>query len=163
MDMLSVVHHKIEGCRGCGACDKTGRCVINDDMSQIYEAVEKATKIVVSTPVYFYGLPAQGKALVDRLQIFWARRYKLGQVREFKTPPQGLVMSIGGTKGQDLFTPIILCAKYMFDSISFPKKFPFVGFRRVEDPKDLSPLHVAQIEKMAIDFALNRLPEEPVL
>jgi multimeric flavodoxin WrbA len=157
--VLSVADHVIEGCRGCGVCYQTGLCVIEDDMTVFYEAVEAASRIVVVTPVYFYGPPALGKAMIDRLQVFWSRIYKLGERRTFEAPPQGFVMAVGATKGQDLFTPIKLCAKYMFDSIGFPRKFPFKGYRRVETPKDWSPEWLAEVEGYGRDFAKGTLSQ----
>ncbi|MDR1085655.1 MAG: flavodoxin family protein [Deltaproteobacteria bacterium] len=156
MEILSVHGRKIEGCRACGGCEKTGHCVIGDDMGIFYEALETVPRLVVSAPVYFYGVPAQGKAMIDRLQVFWARQYRLKQKRDFSHPPKGFVLSVGGTKGADLFVPIVLCTKYMFDSLSFPKKFPFIGFRKIEEPGDLSFEQLARIEKCGEDFALDR-------
>jgi multimeric flavodoxin WrbA len=160
MEVMSVVDKNIEGCLGCGACYRTGQCVIVDDMGEFYKAVEKATRVVVSTPVFFYGVPALGKALIDRLQVFWSRIYQLGEKRDFAAEPKGFVMSVGATKGQDLFTPIVLCAKYMFDSIGFPKKFPFVGYKRVEEPNNWDPEDLAQMESYGRDFALGDLSLE---
>ncbi|MDR1394729.1 MAG: flavodoxin family protein [Deltaproteobacteria bacterium] len=161
MEIFSSAGREIEGCRACGSCDTTGRCVIEDGMEPIYEALEKASRIVISAPVYFYGLPSQGKALVDRVQIFWARQYKLRQKRTFSRPPQGLVLSLGATKGQDLFTPVILCTKYFFDSLEFPKKFPFVGFRKIETPADLTSEQLALAERCGRDFASDPFMADP--
>jgi multimeric flavodoxin WrbA len=160
MEILSVAGRRIEGCLGCGSCYQTGECVIEDDMAVFYPPVEAATRIVVATPVYFYGVPALGKAMIDRLQVFWSRIYKLGQKRVFPEEPQGLVLAVGATKGQDLFTPIILCAKYLFDSIGFPKKFPFVGFRSIEQPEDWPEERLLEVEGYGREFALGSLSLE---
>ena len=48
------------------------RCVIDDDMAEVYELIDAADELVVVSPVYFAGAPAQLKALLDRLQpYFW--------------------------------------------------------------------------------------------
>ncbi len=67
----------IRPCTGCGSCSKTGECVIRDDMDQIYAAYEKADEIILATPVYFGGVTAQAKAMFDRTQPLWARKYLL--------------------------------------------------------------------------------------
>ena len=81
----------IEPCQGCDACkalaacaagggasdgetaeEACRRCVIDDDMAEVYELIDAADELVVVSPVYFAGAPAQLKALLDRLQpYFW--------------------------------------------------------------------------------------------
>lgn len=58
---------KISGCLGCGYCKKhEGECVIKDDMQQIYPLIDDAQMIVFATPVYFYSMSSQLKAVLDR-------------------------------------------------------------------------------------------------
>jgi multimeric flavodoxin WrbA len=155
--VLAVAGKSIEGCRACGDCYRTGQCVIDDDMEPFYQALEAAARIVLVTPVYFYGIPALGKAMIDRAQVFWSRIYKLGQKREFAAEPRGLVLAVGATKGKDLFTPIHLSMKYFFDSVGFPRKFPFVGFRRIEEPSDWAADQLAQVEGYGQEFVRGQL------
>ena len=56
-------------CRGCFACwNKTpGKCVIDDDMTGLLEKILRADLIVYSFPLYCFGLPAQLKAVIDRM------------------------------------------------------------------------------------------------
>ncbi|MDR1870934.1 MAG: flavodoxin family protein [Deltaproteobacteria bacterium] len=157
MDILAASGRNIEGCRGCGDCYVLGECVIQDDMNIFYEAVAKATRIVVSTPVFFYGVPAIGKAVIDRLQVFWSRIYKLNQKRSFPREPKGMVLAVGATRGKDLFIPIKLCAKYLFDAIGFPRKFPFAGYRRIEEPKDWPLDQLDEVEGYGRAFASDTL------
>lgn len=58
----------IKPCSGCFACwyITPGKCVQNDDMKRIYEGIKKADIIVLSFPLYFFGLPSEMKAVVDR-------------------------------------------------------------------------------------------------
>ena len=67
----------IRPCQGCGGCDKTGNCVIKDDMTAIFQKVDEADRILLVSPVYFYGLSAQSKLFGDRFQSRWARKYNL--------------------------------------------------------------------------------------
>ncbi len=62
-------------CQGCGGCDKTGNCVVKDDMIPIFQTVDDADRILLVSPVYFYGLSAQCKIFGDRMQARWARKY----------------------------------------------------------------------------------------
>lgn len=58
---------KIQGCLGCGACQRNGgNCVQKDDMTEIYKAMLEADVIVFASPVYFYTWTAQMKTVIDR-------------------------------------------------------------------------------------------------
>ena len=69
----------IRPCQGCGGCDKTGQCVIKDDMCLVSDAIEKMDAMILASPVYFGGVTAQTKAMIDRGQPLWARKYLLKQ------------------------------------------------------------------------------------
>ena len=61
---------KVAACRGCLLCKPTAKCIIEDDMSQIYQAIESAHNpkgLVIGTPIYFDHITAQLKTWLDRL------------------------------------------------------------------------------------------------
>ena len=68
VEIVSVHDYKVYPCMGCNACfkNKANACVQNDDMSLIYEKMSQADMLVIASPVYFYGLSAQLKAVIDR-------------------------------------------------------------------------------------------------
>ena len=104
-------------CQGCGGCDKTGNCVIKDDMSDIYSAVDDAERILLVSPVYFYGLSAQCKIFGDRMQARWARRYMLKDRFRQGEGRKGYLLSSAATKGPKIFECSILTARYIFDAM----------------------------------------------
>ena len=67
--VVSVADYKIHPCIGCNSCftSEGNRCFQNDDMPKVYEKLKKADILVIASPVYFYGISAQLKAIVDRL------------------------------------------------------------------------------------------------
>lgn len=69
VEVISVVGKHIGGCLGCNACyrDAGHSCVQKDDMTRCYETLATADVIVIATPIYFYGVSSQLKALIDRL------------------------------------------------------------------------------------------------
>jgi multimeric flavodoxin WrbA len=93
---VPVVEYGIAPCRGCNACSLTGVCVIEDRMHEVYALLDAASAIVVSTPVFFATVPAVLKALYDRCQPYWARRYELGVPAREKRPGGLLVVRSGG-------------------------------------------------------------------
>jgi multimeric flavodoxin WrbA len=95
---------KITPCQHCDTCFKEGKCRIQDDMQPIYEELEQADIIVLASPVQFSGPPAPVKAMIDRCQCLWAKKYVL------KIPPlsrerkrKGFLISVGATGMKDMF------------------------------------------------------------
>lgn len=58
----------LEGCRACTACYSSGAaCVVEDGFNAIADAIEAADAVVFAMPVYWYAMPAQLKAAMDRM------------------------------------------------------------------------------------------------
>ena len=68
VEVVSVRDYKVSPCMGCNACfrNENHYCVQKDDMSIIYEKMASTDMLVIASPVYFYGLSAQLKTLIDR-------------------------------------------------------------------------------------------------
>ena len=106
---------KITPCQHCDACFEAGVCKLKDDMQSVYRELEKADRIVLASPVQFMGPSAQLKAMIDRCQALWARKYllkkpPLGDSR----PRKGLLISVGGMKLARLFEPSLGIVKAFF-------------------------------------------------
>ena len=65
-EMIHLSGKHINPCDGCKSCHKTGKCHIDDDMQAIYPKLLESEGIIIGTPVYFLGVTAQAKALIDR-------------------------------------------------------------------------------------------------
>lgn len=63
---IDLTDKKVDFCMGCAACGYEGPCVKRDENQQIKEAVLAADMIVFATPLYYYGMSAQLKTVVDR-------------------------------------------------------------------------------------------------
>ena len=107
----------IHPCLGCGGCEKEGNCVIDDDMQSLYPRIVHADKIIIASPIYFYGLTAQTKAFVDRCQALWSRKYILEQQIPADKQRKGYLISVAATRGKQVFTGAELCARYVFDAM----------------------------------------------
>ena len=66
VEKISLAGKKIGFCTACYTCEKTGACPQKDDAAAIIEKMLAADVIVLATPVYFYTMSAQLKALIDR-------------------------------------------------------------------------------------------------
>ena len=59
---------KLGGCHACETCYSTGKpCSFDDDFNTIAPAIGAADALVFSTPVYWYSIPSQIKAVIDRI------------------------------------------------------------------------------------------------
>lgn len=112
----------IKPCQDCGGCDETGVCVINDDMDEIYDAIRKADRIILSSPIFFFGLSAQTKTMIDRCQAFWCEKYLLKKpLPEGPYGRKGLLLLVGGMKKEEGFHCSETTAKAFFRAISVPR------------------------------------------
>lgn len=69
---IRVEEKNVGYCRACYYCkDNGGTCVIKDDMAEILEEMIQADVIVLASPVYFYSIDAQLKAVIDRTVARW--------------------------------------------------------------------------------------------
>lgn len=63
---ISLREKKISPCNGCLKCTRTGKCVIKDDMHEIYEKMLESDGIIWTTPVYFWSMTSLTKITMDR-------------------------------------------------------------------------------------------------
>ncbi|WP_373498140.1 NAD(P)H-dependent oxidoreductase [Desulfococcus sp.] len=116
--MVNVCQKHIEPCKEFTTCEKKGFCPIQDDMDpEIYPLLRKADVVVPASPVFFYNVTAQLKALIDRSQTLWARNYRLKLTDPKRGIRRGFMLSQGATKGKNLFLGVDLTAKYFFDAV----------------------------------------------
>ncbi len=64
--VILAAHSRINPCTGCVSCGYDGPCVQKDDMELIGKEILGADMLVFVTPLYYYGMSAQLKILVDR-------------------------------------------------------------------------------------------------
>jgi multimeric flavodoxin WrbA len=117
---LYLRNFRLYPCTECGGCDQTGCCVLQDDMDVLYRFFEESDVLVVAAPVFFYGFGAMAKAMVDRSQCFWVRKYRLKQDMNKERPSgsgRGILLSVGGSGGSRTFEGVLLSARYFFDAL----------------------------------------------
>ena len=68
---LSLADRRVGFCTGCNCCGQTHRCIIDDDVPEIIGRMMTSDVIVMASPVYFYSVDAQIKALIDRSVSVW--------------------------------------------------------------------------------------------
>lgn len=69
--IFHVARMSMKGCQGCRYCfSHDGKCVFDDDMTQIYEELKTADMVVFASPIYWFDITAQLKAVIDRMYAF---------------------------------------------------------------------------------------------
>lgn len=70
VDVVDTAHANIHPCIGCIHCGYEGPCVQKDDMEMFREKILSADMLVFVTPLYYYGMSAQLKTMIDRFCAF---------------------------------------------------------------------------------------------
>ena len=69
--IISVAESNILPCKEYVVCEKKGTCPIDDDLAaEGYGLLRQAEVVVLASPIFFYNMTSQLKALVDRCQVF---------------------------------------------------------------------------------------------
>ena len=161
---IEVSELEINPCTGCGTCEKKGFCIFDDDMEEVYSLLRQADLIVISTPIFFYSVPAKLKALIDRGQALWSRRYAY----KINDPGQkwrnGFLLALGATKGKNLFEGTTLTAKYFFDAVG-AKHSGSLTFRKIEKPGEIEehPSALQEAKEKAAELVKSLLNRKKVL
>ncbi|MGB5747368.1 MAG: NAD(P)H-dependent oxidoreductase [Desulfobacterales bacterium] len=136
--IIDVTQKKVIPCKEYTVCEKKGFCPIEDDVKdEIYPLLREAELVVVATPIFFYNMTAQLKAVVDRCQTFWARKYKLKLKDPGADMRRGFLLAVGATKGKNLFEGLNLTTQYFFDAI-WAEFEGSLTYRGIEGSKDMA-------------------------
>ncbi len=120
-ERMDVGGMNIRPCDGCRMCDDTGACArAQDDMRRIYADIREIDALVVASPIFFTGVSAQLKAVIDRCQCYWVERFVLHRKPyEGRRRPKGLFVSSAGSSKPGAFEPAVHCAKALFIALDY--------------------------------------------
>ena len=80
VDFVSLRGKEMRFCEGCFACQKTGACVLQDDLREIVPKMETADVLAFATPIYYYEMSGQMKTLLDRANPLFVADYRFRDV-----------------------------------------------------------------------------------
>ncbi len=98
VETVSLRGKSIGFCRGCLACQKLGRCVINDDALEIAEKMKSADVLVYATPVYYYSVSGQLKTMLDRANSLYGSDYRFTDVYLLATAAEDESYTVEGAQ-----------------------------------------------------------------
>ncbi len=80
VSFISIKDLKMEFCKGCLACQKLHRCIINDDINDLLEKIKESDVIVFATPIYYYSVSGQLKTFLDRMNPLYNTDYSFRDI-----------------------------------------------------------------------------------
>ncbi len=115
---LALRDYRVLPCIACGHCSRHPElpCPLRakDDSGPLLDALTAAPGLLLTAPIYFYHLPAQFKALIDRAQPIWTAK-EAG----LATPPPGraagVVLAAARPRGERLFEGSLLTLPLWLD------------------------------------------------
>jgi len=109
-------------CQNCGGCEETGVCILEDDFTPVYEDIRTADRIILASPVFFMGLSAQTKSMVDRCQALWCDRFLLKrEIPSGTHGRKGLILLVGGMEKEAGITCAAKSATAFLRTVSVPE------------------------------------------
>ena len=100
VEMITVADYKVAPCIGCNTCfTREGNACFNHDMDAIYEKLRYADILVIASPVYFYGISAELKAIIDRLHTPMRNTFAIRKLA---------LLLVGAAELPNLFDPILM-------------------------------------------------------
>ncbi|GAB6174618.1 flavodoxin family protein [Paradesulfitobacterium aromaticivorans] len=143
-------------CEGCGACSAKGVCKFKDDIQVLSERLLAVDRLIIAAPIFFMGVNAQTKAMVDRMQPFWAKKYLL-QEPIIEDPTRllrrGLFISAAGTKREDVFA----CAEHTVRTLFNMLEIKYAGgclYKGVDQAGEIKehPTAFAEVEQAVAEL-----------
>lgn len=100
---VELADMQLQYCRGCLACQTTGRCVIKDDMAELLPILQSADAVAFASPVYYYSVCGQLKTFLDRTNPLFTAEYAFRDIYVLLTAaedeahtPEGAVKAVQG-------------------------------------------------------------------
>lgn len=131
VELIDIAKYNISGCTGCSSCKKNKKtCIIEDDGNFLVEKIYEADVIIFGSPVYWWGITSQLKALIDRIYCKNLGRDKLKK-------KIGLIM-VGAADTSDI--------EYQLISTQFKCICEYLSWELVID-KSISAYNTGDLEK----------------
>ncbi|ACL16807.1 flavodoxin family protein [Methanosphaerula palustris] len=108
---ISTNNLTVHDCTNCDTCKRTGQCVLNDDMQEIYNNINESDVIILASPNYMGGIAGNLKLVIDRLYLYFSVT-ETGELRTTIQSPKKVALLITQnapreyTHYREAFTPL---------------------------------------------------------
>lgn len=121
-----------KGCIACEGCRKTCKCVLKDDLEDVYVKLEESDGIVLGSPTYFYNVTWLTKKFLDRLYAY----------EVFDETDRSVWLSPNEVNGSKYAVTVSICEQETIENMGFTSDamnltLQSVGWRTVESIKAL--------------------------
>lgn len=108
VEIVSVADYNVKPCIGCNSCftREDNKCFQNDAMTSIYDKLITTDILVIASPVYFYGISAELKAIIDRLHTPMRNKFHIKKLA---------LLLVGAAELPNLFDAIKLQYQMVID------------------------------------------------
>ena len=142
VEKIYLSDYDFEGCRACEGCNKTFKCVLKDDMQEIYKKINESDGIVLGSPTYFYNVSSLTKKFIDRLYAY----------DTFHDDDRSVWISYNEVFGMKYAVTVAVCEQENEDdmgytSIVMDKTLQSVGYRVVQSVKALHAFKKGEIKQ----------------
>ena len=152
-EKIYAAEKKIAPCDEKNACYKAGVCRIQDDMTGIYGKLLEADCLVIATPTFFMGVPAQLKSLIDRCQSLWAKRFILKEaLRQDDKKRPGYMLAVSGLPKKEAF----IGPEQTIKALLYILGFSYKGGVRVEGVDNIGDIKKKRPEALEEAYNLGR-------
>lgn len=140
-DIVRLREHKLMPCQGCNYCGTPGHaCILakRDDCERLLRLLYAAPAVFWLAPIFFYHLPAQSKALIDRAQAYWYLKRNQDPGILALPPRQAHALLIAArSKGEKLFQGSLSTLRYFFEPFNIDLAEPLL-ITGLDGPQDLA-------------------------
>ncbi|MEF9951636.1 MAG: flavodoxin family protein [Clostridium sp.] len=92
VDKFYLAEKNITTCNGCEYCIKSGKCLINDDVTDIINKIQESDGVILASPSHNYNITAQMKGFIDR--TFCLNDYSNGWSSRVKPGKKGIIIGV---------------------------------------------------------------------
>ena len=169
--IINAIEKHIEYCTGCFACMRNGgNCIHNDDMRGILEEILESDLLILSYPLYCYGMPAPLKALIDRTLPFSSmamqkagdRFEHVGQA-DFSKLRYVMICGCGFPNAAHNFEPAVAQFKLMFRDNNLVITIPESPMFNASEAEAVAKPRLALVKKAGKQYAEKGFVDEVLL
>ena len=139
-EIVFLREHNLMPCQGCNYCGLPGKtCILaaKDDCARMFDLLLAAKTVFWLAPIFFYHLPAQSKALIDRAQAFWFLKHRRDPEIMALPPRRAYTLLIAArSRGENLFQGSLHTLRYFFDPFNISLAEPLL-LTGLDGPQDL--------------------------
>lgn len=143
VDIVNAYDKKVSPCVDCKYCYTKEQCAIKDDMQEIYNKISDSDVIVIASPMYFSSVTAPMKAIIDRLQVYWSKKY-IRKDRENLKKRKAVVLGTSGIYWVNMFNPLEAVLNHAFAAM---------------DAKDMEKVYAVNTDTIPVEKNKEKLKE----